>query len=215
MPSMTELLAEHNAKGAAKRAPEITAKMHAATENLANSGIKDQTLKEGEKIPGFSLQNALGKPVNSADVLTDGPAILNFYRGGWCPYCNIEMRALQERLSEIEDLGATVVAIAPELPTKAEATQTKNEVTYEVLSDVGNDLSRKFGLVFTLAEEIREIYQTMGIDVPDYNGDDSFELPIPATYVVGKDGTVLKAFANPDHTKRVDVEDILEVLRNA
>ena len=215
MPSMTELLAEHNAKGAAKRPPEITAKMHAATEKLANSGIKDQTLKEGDKIPGFSLPNALGKPVNSADVLTDGPAILNFYRGGWCPYCNIEMRALQERLSEIEDLGATVVAIAPELPTKAEATQAKNEVTYEVLSDVGNDLSKKFGLVFTLDEEIREIYQTMGIDVPEYNGDDSFELPIPATYVVGKDGTVLKAFADPDHTKRLDVEDILEVLRNA
>ena len=215
MPSMTELLAEHNAKGSAKRAPEITAKMHAATENLAKSGIKDRTLKEGEKIPDFSLPNALGKPVSSADVLTGGPAVLNFYRGGWCPYCNIEMRALQERLSEIEDLGATVVAIAPELPTKAEATQAKNEVTYEVLSDVGNDLSRKFGLVFTLAEEIREVYQTMGIDVPDYNGDDSFELPIPATYVVGKDGTVLKAFANPDHTKRLDVEDILEVLRNA
>jgi peroxiredoxin len=125
------------------------------------------------------------------------------------------MRALQERLPEIEDLGATLVAIAPELPTKAEATQAKNDLTYEVLSDVGNDLSRKFGLVFTLPEEIREIYQTMGIDVPGHNGDDSFELPVPATYVVGKDGIVLKAFADPDHTKRLDVEDILEVLRNA
>ena len=215
MPSMTELLAEHNAKGVANRPPEITAKMLAATEKLADSGIKDQTLKEGDKIPDFSLPNALGKPVSSADVLTNGPAILNFYRGGWCPYCNIEMRALQERLPEIEDLGATLVAIAPELPTKAEATQEKNELTYDVLSDVGNDLSKKFGLVFTLAEEIRELYQTMGIDVPAYNGDDSFELPIPATYVVGSDGVVLKAFADPDHTKRLDVEDILEVLRNA
>ena len=125
------------------------------------------------------------------------------------------MRALQERLPEIEALGATLVAIAPELPTKAEATKAKNELTYEVLSDVGNDLSKKFGLVFSLAEEVREIYQTMGIDVPDYNGDDSFDLPIPATYVVGKDGTVLKAFADPDYTKRLDVEDILEALKNA
>ena len=215
MPSMTELLAENSAHGAAKRPPEITATMRAATDNLAKSGIKDQTLKEGEKIPAFSLPNALGKPVSSADVLAGGPAVLNFYRGGWCSYCNIEMRALQDRLPEIEDLGATLVAIAPELPTKAEATQAKNELTYEVLSDVGNDLSRKFGLVFALAEEVREIYQSMGIDVPDYNGDDSFELPIPATYVVGNDGTVLKAFADPDHTKRLDVEDILEVLRTA
>ena len=122
---------------------------------------------------------------------------------------------MQERLPEIEALSPTFVAIAPELPTKAEVTKAKNELTYEVLSDVGNDLSRKFGLVFTLAEEVREIYQTMGIDLPDYNGDDSFDLPIPATYVVGKDGTVLKVFADPDYTKRLDVEDILEALRNA
>ena len=215
MPSMTELLAQNNARGEAKRPPEITAKMRAATNKLAKSGIKDRTLKEGEKIPKFSLPNALGKPVSSADVLADGPAVLNFYRGGWCSYCNIEIRALQERLPEIEALGATLVAIAPELPTKAEVTKAKNELTYEVLSDVGNDLSRKFGLVFTLAEEVREIYQTMGIDLPDYNGDDSFDLPIPATYVVGKDGTVLKVFADPDYTKRLDVEDILEALRNA
>ena len=166
MLSMTELLAKHNAKGVANRPPEITATMLAATEKLADSGIKDQTLKEGDKIPGFSLPNAHGKSVGSADVLADGPVVLNFYRGGWCPYCNIEMRALQERLPEIEDLGATLVAIAPELPTKAEATQEKNELTYDVLSDVGNDLSKKFGLVFTLAEEIREIYQTMGSMFP-------------------------------------------------
>lgn len=215
MPSMTELLAENTARGAAKRPPETTEKMRAATVELATSGIKDQTLKEGEKMPEFSLPNALGKPVSSADVLADGPVVLNFYRGGWCSYCNIEMRSLQERLPEIEELGATLVAITPELPTKAEATQAKNELTYDVLSDVGNDLSRKFGLVFALAEELREIYQTMGIDVPDHNGDDSFELPIPATYVVGKDGIVLKAFAEPDHTKRLDVEHILGALRNA
>lgn len=215
MPSMTELLAQNSARGKANRPPETTATMRAATDKLARSGIKDRTLKEGETIPEFSLQNAFGKPVSSADVLADGPAVLNFYRGGWCSYCNIEMRALQERLPEIEALGATLVAIAPELPTKAEATQAKNELTYEVLSDAGNDLSKKFGLVFSLAEEVREIYQTMGIDVPDYNGDDSFDLPIPATYVVGKDGTVLKAFADPDYTKRLDVEDILEALRSA
>lgn len=215
MPSMTELLAQNNARGEANRPLEITAKMRAATDELAKSGIKDRTLKEGENIPEFSLPNALGKPVSSADVLDVGPAVLNFYRGGWCSYCNIEMRALQQRLPEIEAMGATLVAIAPELPTKAEATKAKNALTYEVLSDVGNDLSRKFGLVFTLAEEVREIYQTMGIEVPDYNGDDSFDLPIPATYVVGKDGTVLKAFADPDYTKRLDVEDILEALRNA
>jgi peroxiredoxin len=215
MPSMTELLAQNSARGEEKRPPETTAAMRAATAKLATSGIKDRTLKEGEKIPDFSLPNALGKPVSSTDVLADGPAVLNFYRGGWCSYCNIEMRALQERLPEIEALGATLVAIAPELPTKAEATKAKNELTYEVLSDVGNDLSKKFGLVFTLAEEVREIYQTMGIDVPDYNGDDSFDLPIPATYVVGTDGIVVKAFADPDYSKRLDVEDILEALKNA
>lgn len=215
MPTMTELLDENRAKGEAKRAPETTAIMHGATDKLVASGIANQTLKEGAKMPSFSLPNAAGKTVTSDGVLAKGPAVLNFYRGGWCSYCNIEMRVLQQRLSEIEDLGASLVAIAPELPTKAETTQAKNELTHEVLSDVGNVVSKKFGLVFVLAEEIRDLYKTMGIDIPDYNGDNTFELPIPATYVVGKDGTVLKAFADPDYTKRLDIEDILEALRAA
>ena len=215
MPTMTELLDENRAKGDAKRPPETTAVMRAATARLVATGITNQTLREGEKIPSFALPNAAGKTVRSDEVLAKGPVVLNFYRGGWCSYCNIEMRVLQQRLPEIEDLGASLVAIAPELPTKAEATQAKNELTHEVLSDVGNAVSKKFGLVFELPEEIRELYQTMGIDIPDYNGDDTFALPIPATYVVGTDGTVLKAFADPDYTKRLDVEDILEALRAA
>ncbi len=215
MPTMTELLDENRARGEAKRPPETTAVMRAATARLVATGITNQTLREGEKIPSFALPNAAGKTIHSDEVLAKGPVVLNFYRGGWCSYCNIEMRVLQQRLPEIEDLGASLVAISPELPTKAEATQAKHELTHEVLSDAGNGVSKKFGLVFELPEEIRELYQTMGIDIPDYNGDDTFALPIPATYVVGMDGTVLKAFAEPDYTKRLDVEDILEALRAA
>jgi peroxiredoxin len=125
------------------------------------------------------------------------------------------MRVLQERLGEIEALGASLVAIAPEAPTRAEATAAKNELTHEVLSDTGNVVARAFALVFTLSKTMREIYQGMGIDIPAYNGDDTFELPIPATYAVGKDGIVHKAFTDPDYSKRLEVDDILTALGGA
>ena len=215
MATMKELLEANRRRGEANRPPEATAALRGATLALANSGIEDGTLKEGESMPGFALPNPAGDTVRSDDLLATGPLVLNFYRGGWCSYCNIEMRVLQERLSEIEALGASLVAIAPEAPTKAEATAAKNELTHEVLSDTGNAVARTFGLVFTVPESIREIYQRMGIDIPAYNGDDTFELPIPATYVVGQDGIVLKAFADPDYSKRLEVDDILAALRGA
>ncbi len=215
MPTMTERLEENRRKGKARLAPEITAAMLAATENLAASGIQDRTLKTGDRMPAFALPNAAGDTVTSEQLLDRGRLVINFYRGGWCSYCNIEMRALQERHGEIEALDATLVAIAPELPTKAEATRAQNDLTHEVLSDAGNAVSRQFGLVFTLPESIREIYAGMGIDLPDFNGGDTFELPVPATYVVDREGTVLEALADPDYRKRLDVEDILATLKSA
>ncbi len=184
-----------------------------ATEKLAQSGIKNNSLKVGDKAPSFSLPGVNGKPVSSIQLLEKGPLILNFYRGGWCPYCNLELKAYQEILPEIKGLGAQLVAISPNMPDKSLSTIEKNSLTFKVLSDVGNKVTRKFGLLFTLDDNLRPIYKQFGINITEDNGDDSYELPFPATYVVNYDGTIVLAFVDADYTKRLDPMEVLKTLK--
>ncbi|MEB3229941.1 MAG: peroxiredoxin-like family protein [Leptolyngbyaceae bacterium] len=128
-------------------------------------------------------------------------------------YCNLELRAYQQVLPEIKALGATLVAITPETPDHSLTTTEKNELGFEVLSDVGNHVARQLGLVFTLPERLRPIYTSFGIDVAAHNGDQNFELPLAATYVINTDGTVVHAFVEADYTKRDDPEAVVKVLK--
>ena len=183
--------------------------MEQATTDLINSGITEQTLQVGDTVPPISLPNALGKTVNIQDLLTEGALVISFYRGQWCPYCNLELRALQQALPEFKALGASLVAISPQTPDNSLSTTEKNELSFEVLSDVGNQVARQLGLVFQIPEQLRPIYQNFGIDLPEHNGDETFELPIAATYVINRDGKVVYAFVNPDYTQRAEPADIL------
>lgn len=202
-------------KGFMRQVPEENLKiMQSATEKLIKSGIVEKCLKEGDKMPAFSLPNAKNELVSSDTMLNKGPLVVNFYRGGWCPYCNLELRAFQEALPEIIDLGAQLVAISPNLPDKSLSSIEKHALTFEVLSDIGNKISRQFGLVFTLDEQLQHLYKQFGIDIPAYNGDESYELPIPATYVVNSDGIIELAFVDADYTKRMDPNEVIETLKN-
>ncbi|MDJ0703536.1 MAG: peroxiredoxin-like family protein [Leptolyngbyaceae cyanobacterium MO_188.B28] len=212
--NLPQELADHLAKSQANRPPEIKQVMGKATEDLVKSGITDQSLNTGDTAPNFSLPNATGQTVAISDLLANGPVVISFYRGQWCPYCNLELRALQEALPEIQSLGAKLAAISPQTPDNSLSTTEKNELTFEVLSDVGNQVARQFGLVFSLPEELRPIYQGFGIDLPAHNGDKTFELPIPATYVIKSDGAIAHAFVDPDYTKRMDPADIVAALRS-
>lgn len=184
-----------------------------ATEKLTQSGITINSLKGGDKAPSFSLPAVNGKPVSSIQLLEKGPLIINFYRGGWCPYCNLELKAYQKILPEIKELGAQLVAISPNLPDKSLSTIEKNSLTFEVLSDIENKAAREFGLVFTLDDKLRPIYKQFGINIPEDNGDDSYELPFPATYVVSSDGTIVLAFVDADYTKRLDPAEVVRALK--
>ena len=192
---------------------EIKAVMAQATIDLIDSQLAENSLGEGDKIPNFSLPNAVGKEVTLESLLNKGALVISFYRGGWCPYCNMELRALQQALPEIEANGATLVAISPETPDNSLSTQEKNELTFEVLSDRNNLLAKQLGLVFTLPESLRPIYSNFGIDIPAHNGDRTFELPLPATYVVAADGTIIYRFATGDYTERLDPAEIVKVLK--
>ena len=182
-------------------------------EKLAASQTAENALAAGEMMPDFTLPNVMGDPVTLSDMLNKGPVVLNFYRGGWCPFCNLELQALQARLPEIKALGATLVGISPETPDNSLTAIEKHQLEFEVLSDVGNKTARKFGLLFTVYEEMRPLYLKWGLDVPAVNGDDSWELPVPATYVIDRNAVVHAAHVDKDYTKRMEPDEVIAALQ--
>jgi peroxiredoxin len=145
--------------------------------------------------------------------LKDGPVIVTFYRGGWCPYCNLELRAFQQVLPDIRAAGVSLVAISPEKPDDTLSTAEKNALTFEVLSDVGQNVGRTFGLVYEFSEELKSAYKGFGLDIPAKNGAlREWALPISATYVIDRDGTVIYAHTDADYRDRADPRDIIEVV---
>lgn len=210
---LSSQLKEYRA-GLLERAPQAAATtMSKATADLEQSGIIGNSLKVGEKAPDFELPGPTGKPVKLSALLANGPVVLNFYRGEWCPYCNLEIRAFQQMLPEFQQANAQVVAISPEQPDSSLTMQEKHDLKFPVLSDVGNTTARSYSLVFTLDAALRRLYKGFGIDIAARNGDDSFELPVPATYVVDASGTVRYAYANADYTKRAEPADVLAAVQ--
>lgn len=193
--------------------PDLRNVLMADTMQLVQSGLAAQSIKRGDRAPAFALPNAVGKTVIFAELLKQGPVVINFYRGAWCPYCNLALRALQEALPLFQALGAQLVAISPNLPDKALSSIEKHGLTYEVLTDTHNALARQYGLVFTLSEAVRPIYQQIGFDLPAHNGDNTWELPFPATYVVDQNGMVVYSFVNADYTKRAEPAAVVAVLQ--
>ncbi|MGK7910889.1 MAG: peroxiredoxin-like family protein [Synechococcus sp.] len=211
--SLTDTLAQQQADIVAQLPQDVRDSMSTATVELATSGILEAAISSGSTAPDFTLPNATGTTIQLSQLLSQGPVVLSFYRGQWCPYCNLELRALQQAFPDISAAGATLVAISPQTPDNSLSTVEKNELTFEVLSDVGNRVARDYGLVFQLPENLRPIYTGFGIDLPAHNGDETFELPIAATYVIATDGTVAHAFVDADYTKRLDPADIAAALR--
>jgi len=187
--------------------------MQDASTTLQRSGIAGQALKAGDVAPDFDLPEVGGGRVQLADALLTGPVVISFYRGAWCPYCNLEMQALQRALPEIEACGAQLLTIAPELPEHAGELRDKGNLTFPLLHDRDNNLARKFGLVFELPEALRSVYANFGIDLAASQGNGRFELPMPATYIVAQNGTIVHAFVDTDYTKRMEPAEIIDILK--
>ena len=182
-------------------------------EKLYASQIAENAIIAGDIAPDFTLPNITGDLVSLYEVLNSGPVVLSFYRGGWCPFCNLELQALQAQLSEFRALGANLIGVSPETPDKSLSAIDKHQLEFEVLSDTGNITARQYGLLFTVYEEMRPLYLKWGLDVPASNGDDSWELPVPATYVIDTDSVVRAAHADKDYTRRMEPAQILATLR--
>ena len=185
----------------------------ATTADLVATSIATQALTKGDTAPNFALPDHQGNTVRLADLLASGPVLINFYRGEWCPYCNLELRAYQSQLDRIQKVNASLIAISPMLPDSSLDLAQKNELAFPVLSDVGNKVADAFALVFTVDTRIQAMYlERLGNDLPVLNGDDSFTLPLPATYLIGQDGIITYAYVNADYRLRTDPEEVLAVL---
>src|SRR6266851_173356 len=177
-----------------RTAPSGRAALYSAKiEELRGRFWLEDALAVGDEAPDFTLPDSRGRQVSLAAVLRAGPAVVTFYRGGWCPYCNIQLRAYQRALPEIAALKGRLIAISPQVPDGSLSTAEKNKLEFDVLSDAGNGVARSFGLVYALPEELREAMRSNGKPLPGLNGDESWELPLPAAYVIAPGGRVALA----------------------
>ena len=195
-----------------KPSKEVLDTMRRGTDELIASAQAQRARKAGDAMPEFTLRDPDAKPVSSRDLLARGPLVISFYRGVWCPYCNLELQALQETLPEITARGARLVAISPQTAANSRKSQRDNQLGFPILSDTNSDVAHAFGIRFALPDYLVELYKSFKNDLPTLNNDPSWVLPMPARYVVGTDGIIAYAEVNPDYTRRPDPSELLPVL---
>jgi peroxiredoxin len=209
---LREILAERKEK-IAEYVPAATLECHARViAGLKAQGLADKSLAVGERAPEFSLPDHNGNMVSLAELLRRGRLVLCFFRGRWDPFCCGQMEAMNIALSAIEQTAASLVAISPQTVKQSFFMADQHRLRFPLLSDAGNQVARQFGLVYRLPDEQQAIYRRAFVNLPFINGDESWELPIPATYVIDRDGTVLFASADEDYTERAEPADVLRSL---
>jgi peroxiredoxin len=197
----------------AKYVPAETQAIHSgAVVELKLKRLAANIVSIGAKISEFQLQDHNGKSVSSSDLLAKGRLVLCFIRGRWCPFCVAQMEVMNLVLSEIDQAGATLAAISPQTVQQSFFMRDQHKLRVRLLSDAGNKVARQFGLTYRVPDEQRAIYQRAFVNLPFVNGDDSWDLPIPATYIIDRDGTVLYASANEDYMERPEPAEIVRFL---
>tara|TARA_R110002049_G_scaffold79613_3_gene202662 strand:+ start:7986 stop:9482 length:1497 start_codon:yes stop_codon:yes gene_type:complete len=180
--------------------------------DVANSDILSKAKNVGDIAPNFTLKNALGESVTLEDYLKKGPVVLTWYRGGWCPYCNLTLNQLQQELSNFKASGANLLALTPELPDESISTKEKHHLEFEVLSDISNKVAKDYGIVFQLTDDVANIYNK-SFELNKHNGDASNELPLAATYIINEEGKIEYAFLDTDYRNRAEPSEITAFLK--
>jgi peroxiredoxin len=193
-------------------APDLAKAIDGEIERLVHAGVGAQAPRAGDPAPTFTLPDARGGEVSLRRLLVDGPVVLVFYRGQWCPYCDLTLRAYQELLPRIHALGAELVAISPQIPDESLSTAEKKNLAFSVLSDVGNRVARRYGLVFQVPAGLDLLHKGFGVDLARSNGDASNELPVPGVFIVARDGRVAFGWSNADYRERLEPAVVLQRL---
>jgi peroxiredoxin len=208
-PSLTEVLADLRIKiGDPYRSLNDQ-----IVKRLIEAEFSSRALKAGDACPPFALTNVEGKFVRSHELLARAPIVLSFYRGVWCPFCSAELEALHEANTAIRAAGGTVVAVSPEASGLALKVKQERNFQFEILCDLDNGLALTFGLVHPVSRELIDVFCNDGLSFPLIYGNDSWFLPLPATYIILRDGTIAHAYVNPEFRERLDPEQIVKVLR--
>jgi peroxiredoxin len=192
--------------------PAAVEALHRSVNELIASGAQNQALKAGDLAPEFTLPDVDGNPVSSKALLAKGPLVVTFYRGAWCPFCNLDLSAVEEARSEIEARGASLVAISQQTSPNSRKSQRQNGLGFPILGDHGGEIAARFGVRWTLPGYLREVQKALGADLTQFNGEDSWTLPMPARYVVAQDGVIAYAEVNADYTRRPDPSAMFPVL---
>jgi peroxiredoxin len=192
--------------------PAVVQALHRAIDELIASGAPDRALKTGDTAPGFILPDPDGKLISSQDLLARGPLVVSFYRGVWCPYCNLDLAALEAARAELEARGASLVAISQQTPPNSRKAQRQGNLGFPILSDRGGEVVNAFRVRWSLPRYLQEVHKQVGADLTMFNGEDSWTLPLPARYVIGRDGVIAYAEVNADYTKRPEPSDMLQIL---
>lgn len=180
-----------------------------AVRELFDSGVEGKILPVGAKAPEFTLNDAAGKPVRSADLLALAPLVIKFFRGRWCPYCMTELEAWRDVYGRLRECGALLVAVSPQVERQSDFMISQHMLPFPVLSDSGCAVARQFGLAYSVPEYHREYYRSILVNIPFVNGEESWRLPIPATYLIGRDGRVIYGEAHADFRVRPEPEEVL------
>ena len=196
----------------AKTPPKVTLVRQRAVEALATSGLAERAAQAGDQAPVFRLRDGHGRAFSSREALRRGPIVLVFYRGRWCPYCNIDLRAIESASHDIRSLGASVVVVSQQTPDNSLETQRRNELSFASLVDAGGKVAHAFGLRWKVSDELRAVEEGCGINLASFNGDPSWTLTMPARYVVAPDGMIEYADISVDHTRRGDPSELIPVL---
>ena len=213
-PTLKQQLSDYKADFIKRVTPERWAMVETATAELKATGIETSALQVGDQAPDITLPDAQGQQVRLADLWKEGMAVLIFYRGGWCPYCNLELRAWQQQLDVLAKLGGKLVAISPQTPDNSLSTAEKNELAFPVLSDSSLNAANGFGIAFEMLQPLIDVYTKAGNDLPVRNGNGRWVLPLPATYVIGRDGRILFAHIESDYRMRAEPADVLSALES-
>ena len=200
-------------EGAKKKLPpKVMQAIVDSTMALKASGIEKKARQAGQQAIDAEMMGWDGKKVRLSSLWQEGPVVLMWYRGGWCPYCNLQLRAIQQELANIQGAGAKLVVLTPELPEKAKETAAANDLSMVALYDGNNTVAKAYGLVFRLADSIIPLYRDQ-LKVTEYNGNDSMELPLAATYIIDQTGMIRSAFLDADYSKRAEPSQIVKAVR--
>jgi peroxiredoxin len=210
--SLQEELESFVARSRTQLPPDVLAAVERSIDELKSSGLEERALSVGDRAPDFTLCNALGHPVSLSNFLTRGPLIISFYRGSWCPYCNLELRAYQLIIGDIREAGGDFIAILPQTPDRSLTISEKNAFAFEVLSDPANKTAKAFGIAHTVPEIVRRIVASFGEPLANHNGGHDELLPFPATFVIDRDGWIVDAHVDPDFRRRLEPSDALAAL---